>query len=1508
MDSTKDPGGPSAGDAGKRKGDVDEADTSNKRPKKTGKSTPRKPSYRKTKEIQGGPIDTSNKSAAIINLNGVEAAVAGYIGFQSASQLRYLVCTWPVLQIWSIWHKEIGIGYKKDQFILIDRHLDELKASFDPHKTWPRNGDDDRQRKASNLKMRMAWCLVQLKLCLDDYASFSKETNQYMSSLQWNEIEAETDIKFPTDEPLTYPVPVMGPLQGEGPMEPFGRAWEILKYFNSVQGSIWSTRFTTVATMRKAPIVDDSNLPVWMQQTERIDHNTMDTPAQEPEFSHEIKVKLVWDASVPFKGQQALKNALEKAEEEEIWIPAYSSIMSHDPRICTSADLRKVDVTYTTAGSEKGRVFHMDPWKTKWDEMKAEFNDPDNTNFIVDVRLRARSEDQIDDSILESDDLLPGLLPPILTPSIPGTPEPSSARPATKHSNEESEKEDAGLEASLLFMKKTSKDSKVQARPKTFPTKAEQVAYYGGYDVETEYGRRKWQITTIESMLSVIRPVSRKDGVDEAQFISPEAAKNLHQAHQAAHHTAESQLESSSVTKEHLILQNAFGGTPARSGPPVEICLDLLFCEHVSGTNRYRSKVLGTSTKCDFFAYQINGAVGLLIKLLGNIDPVVLLKWARISRKDSEDKRVIQAAGRLKHLRLHAAICADLTGFGKTKLILLATILYSVLARTNKPTLLLVPSTLISQWVSEIETNWPYLRPIMSYGEADQGSILGRDYIKSRAMQSKDWPAPLAGTMNGTDEKARSAVIITSYNTHLNRTAWFLADGSPDWKVRPRVETVWKTDHQDVFGLLLADEAQKAKNTRSAIWTVLNKQKFPEILFATATPMYNSVMDLVGLLQLLGARGREDLNQLTESSKAEAEIKKSLASLAPRQLVSALKEMPQDSPHILMLLESTTMTDILKDKGELHVQISSYFSAVLNLIAIQRDTASVLEMSNGEKSLPLESLFKKLYQRTSFSQRAGVEHIEYQLKHLDAAKEFVQVTNIESVDSKTKVIAGAKALREMALSNCSTMLARLDKELQSVNQNTFVSTLESWRARGATGDFIHRTTRKEGELFCPAETGEELLEYLGYGSPCLRVVLDEILGRKVVHPLNPDKYNHHQKLILVDLQPANAWFIEVVLRSLLVGVRGFHSHLSAVERDKLIAMFNDPKSDLRVLVMTYDVGTVGLNLHVACDRVILLSPGRSWGQESQAIGRCLRVTSLYPVTAVRCFVPNSHDQYRFVKQAAKASLQLAVNSSEPSLQGIIIKLLNNIQIQVNACYASEYGRSLIKEKAKVDEIRKAALNEYLVQQPAEWAKAAKTKLDSDDGGATGPEIELPKGVRRTVLKIIKYQESSRSKEDDLDSTYIPNTASEEGDTDSGPDDDEELGDSDDDLFDTIDLGRSLEKILTLNFNTRESWKEFADRHQPDDNVRYLMALLDFPDQKSWSVEDLEDSGYLRLGLLLLYNHIRGIPTIHVGSSIHIQYPNIPEEVVGANKTMETLKGPKRKQMKEFLQLAQGDRE
>ncbi|OQD66320.1 hypothetical protein PENDEC_c048G01584 [Penicillium decumbens] len=572
----------------------------------------------------------------------------------------------------------------RQQFAHGRRHLDELEAAFDPHESWPQSendDDDDDELEKFKYRKRMCWCLVRLKNALKNYAGFSDEENAYMSSLQWDEVEGNFDIKFPRDEPLTYPVPVMGPLKGESPMKPFGRAWEILKYFSSVQGSRWSTRFGTAACQALMGCL----------------------------------------GTIP--RATSTEKCSGQAEENEIWIPESSLIMTYDPRVCSSAamfwdllrtslncqklgtDLRKVVyVTYTTAGAEEGRLFSMDPWKTKWTDMKAKFNDPSNTEFLVGVKLRARSEDEMDHSILESDEVLPGLLPPMLSDSLPGSPEP------------EDDKEDEGLEASLPLMKRVSKDTSARAKPKVFSTKAEQLRYYDGHDVGTWKGRMNWQISTIESMPSVVRPVSRKDGVDD-QFISPEAAKDLHQAHQAAHHSAEGELGTSSTRKDHILLQNAFGGTPARAGPPFDICLDLLLCEHVSGTDRYRCKLLGPSTKCDFFVYQINGAIGLLIKLLGAIDPAVLLKWASIPVDSAEAVKVKNAAAKLQHLRLHAAICADLTGFGKTKLILLTSLLYSFLADTNRPTLLLVPSALISQWTTEIETNWSYFRPILSYGE-----------------------------------------------------------------------------------------------------------------------------------------------------------------------------------------------------------------------------------------------------------------------------------------------------------------------------------------------------------------------------------------------------------------------------------------------------------------------------------------------------------------------------------------------------------------------------------------------------------------------------------------------------------------------------------------------------------------------------------------------------------------------------------------------------------------------
>jgi hypothetical protein len=72
----------------------------------------------------------------------------------------------------------------------------------------------------------------------------------------------------------------------------------------------------------------------------------------------------------------------------------------------------------------------------------------------------------------------------------------------------------------------------------------------------------------------------------------------------------------------------------------------------------------------------------------------------------------------------------------------------------------------------------------------------------------------------------------------------------------------------------------------------------------------------------------------------------------------------------------------------------------------------------------------------------------------------------------------------------------------------------------------------------------------------------------------------------------------------------------------------------------------------------------------------------------------------------------------------------------------------------------AAQIEFLVQKPDGCAKVAKDKLEQDEGGSTGPDLELPQGARRAALKKIKYRQSTQSKDDRLEETYIPNAESE----------------------------------------------------------------------------------------------------------------------------------------------------
>ncbi|CAI7622810.1 unnamed protein product [Penicillium bialowiezense] len=87
---------------------------------------------------------------------------------------------------------------------------------------------------------------------------------------------------------------------------------------------------------------------------------------------------------------------------------------------------------------------------------------------------------------------------------------------------------------------------------------------------------------------------------------------------------------------------------------------------------------------------------------------------------------------------------------------------------TTSVTLLVVPASLVYQWLDEIETNWRGgLHPILSYGRT---SVPNVDELSKGEMATLKFPDTLQYLLDQQDPKEKQAVILTSYETHRSRT------------------------------------------------------------------------------------------------------------------------------------------------------------------------------------------------------------------------------------------------------------------------------------------------------------------------------------------------------------------------------------------------------------------------------------------------------------------------------------------------------------------------------------------------------------------------------------------------------------------------------------------------------------------------------------------------------------------------------------------------------------------
>ncbi len=240
----------------------------------------------------------------------------------------------------------------------------------------------------------------------------------------------------------------------------------------------------------------------------------------------------------------------------------------------------------------------------------------------------------------------------------------------------------------------------------------------------------------------------------------------------------------------------------------------------------------------------------------------------------------------LSQLGLGACLADDM-GLGKTMQVI-SLLLIDKKKQSGKPSLLILPTSLLTNWQAELETFAPSLRCLFVH----------------RSQHNKKTLATMADDPAVLDE---IDVVLTTYGT-LMRQPWLQ-------------ETIWR--------LLILDEAQAIKNPSSRQTKAVKQIKAASRIALTGTPVENRLSDLWSLFDFLNPG-------LLGSAKRFKEFAKSLSErdndqYAPlRNLVSPyiLRRMKTDRSIISDLPEKTELAAYC---GLSKVQAAQYQRAVNEL-------------------------------------------------------------------------------------------------------------------------------------------------------------------------------------------------------------------------------------------------------------------------------------------------------------------------------------------------------------------------------------------------------------------------------------------------------------------------------------------------------------------------------------------------------------------------------------------------
>jgi hypothetical protein len=580
-----------------------------------------------------------------------------------------------------------------------------------------------------------------------------------------------------------------------------------------------------------------------------------------------------------------------------------------------------------------------------------------------------------------------------------------------------------------------------------------------------------------------------------------------------------------------------------------------------------------------------------------------------------------------------------------------------------RPVLVLLPTSAIPSWTSELQQHFPSINWALYAGSpatnahASKLETLGRSHTELQKWLDR---------LDPNDPATGRCVVISTFMTWWMRTLFHIEnpngvltlapppeanaskkhgksvhededgesdsdDGKPgtDAEVSDEAAEKLKSRFEGRFSAVYADEGHRVKNRRTRTAIAMLRVSAPILVIITATPMINKPLDLFGPLSYIW---KSSWDSYMEDGAGQLGLDEY------RRIGQEMRQLPTTlvhsdlSPFLPCLHPASFRYHAVKSSDDHQMSVEAaeaVLPPILQLVQLRRTFADELEIRGVRRRIGDE--LPIYHVQTVDLEPLAMQREVYPQVHGSVVQDAAS-GGFGHDQETNEPFQNARSTRLLLLATHNVELHRMNRrgrfrlaELEAI--------FGSYNDAGATYFWLRTTDKPWFET--PHRDREGMAFRLARGSA--KHTFLAALASRVCH-------DNKSRLLVLCENPMGVWFTYLFLDNLSFRTATMRAKDSAAQRAAIVADFGAKDSQVQILVTSTKVAGVSYNLHNQCHHVVFMDPPPATSITMQGLGRVYRLGQDREVRAYILALNHSFDQRVQYKAISKRLSQLAAEA------------------------------------------------------------------------------------------------------------------------------------------------------------------------------------------------------------------------------------------------------------------------